>query len=101
MPDTGIPVALPDGWTECSDETPLTVVGPEADLRMSFVVGVGGSDQEAVFREAWLRVNPGFDLTVRHAVEIPGTEGWDKAFQARAGWCWRLRACWGSGRTSR
>jgi hypothetical protein len=36
MPDSLLPSALPKGWTVSRPANPLTVVGPELDLRMFF-----------------------------------------------------------------
>lgn len=63
-------------------DEPLTVIGPESDLTLSFVESPVPADIEELFRLAWHRVNPEFDLTVKHRVEMPTTNGWDKAVQA-------------------
>jgi CubicO group peptidase (beta-lactamase class C family) len=82
MPDAASPVALPNGWTAFEEADPLTVVGPESDLRMSFLVRPVTPDSEQFLRLAWQQVNPEFDIPVRQTVEIPDTEGWDRAVQA-------------------
>lgn len=82
MPDAPSPVALPGGWTVASQDDPLTVVGPESDLTLSFVAGSAATDVEEMLRLAWRRVQPDFDLPVRQKAEMPATDGWDKAVQA-------------------
>jgi CubicO group peptidase (beta-lactamase class C family) len=82
FPDAPVSVALPPGWTELVAAGALTVVGPEGDLRMSFVVRPISPNIEELLCLAWQQVNPGFDLSVRQTVEVPDTDGWDKAIQA-------------------
>jgi CubicO group peptidase (beta-lactamase class C family) len=82
MPDAHLPVALPGGWTVANEGEPLTVVGPEGDLTLAFVACPAATEVEEQFRLAWQRVRPEFDLTVRHKVEMPSLDGWDKAVQA-------------------
>jgi len=82
MPDAPSPIALPGGWTVASQDDPLTVVGPESDLTLSFVASPAATDAEEMLRLAWRRVKPDFDLRVKQKVEMPTTDGWDKAVQA-------------------
>jgi CubicO group peptidase (beta-lactamase class C family) len=82
MPDAPLPVALPGGWTAVNRGDPLTVVGPELDLTVAFVACPATTEVEELFRLTWQRVKPDFDLPVRQKVEMPTTDGWDKAVQA-------------------
>jgi CubicO group peptidase (beta-lactamase class C family) len=81
MPDAPLPVALPGGWTATNQGDFLTVVGPESDLALSFVASPAATEVEEMLRLAWQRVKPDFDLPVRQKVEMPSTDGWDKAVQ--------------------
>lgn len=81
MPDVAQPVALPNGWAVTNESEPLTVIGPESDLNLSFVVSSGSTEAEELFRRAWQLVKPDFDLPVKQKVEMPATDGWDKAVQ--------------------
>jgi CubicO group peptidase (beta-lactamase class C family) len=78
MPDAPLPIALPGGWTVRNQADPLTVVGPEADLELSFLTRSGTGDLEELIRLAWQEAKPGFDVPVLHKVEIPAKDGWDK-----------------------
>jgi CubicO group peptidase (beta-lactamase class C family) len=81
MPDSALPSALPKGWTVSHPADPLTVVGPEGDLRISyFSVLLGGSVDDQV-RSAWRQLDPAFDKPVRYQAEMPSTEGWDSVMQ--------------------
>lgn len=82
MPDATSPIALPGGWTAVNQSDPLTVVGPESDLTLSFVASLFATDAEEMLRLAWRRVKPDFDLPVRQKVEMPTADGWDKVVQA-------------------
>src|ERR1700683_288760 len=81
MPDSPLPSALPKGWTVSRPSDPLTVVGPEGDLRISyFSARLGGSVDDQV-RSAWRPLDPEFDKPVRYQAEMPSTEGWDSVMQ--------------------
>jgi hypothetical protein len=81
MPDAALPVLLPAGWTVINQGDPLTVMGPESDLTMFFLVRPVGSDTEQLFRLAWQQAEPEFDLLVGQTVEMPSTDGWDTVVQ--------------------
>jgi CubicO group peptidase (beta-lactamase class C family) len=81
MPDAPLPIALPGGWTVTKEGDPLTVTGPESDLKMSFLARPIADDIEELIRVAWKEVDPGFDVPVRQKVEMPTRDGWDRAIQ--------------------
>ena len=61
MPDSPLPSALPKGWTVSHPADPLTVVGPELDLKISFFSGLLGGSVEEQVRSAWRQLDPEFD----------------------------------------
>jgi hypothetical protein len=77
MPDAPLPVALPGGWTVVNQGDPLTVIGPESDLELSFLSRPVVDDIDDLIRSAWREVKPGFDVPVLHKVEMPTSDGWD------------------------
>ncbi|MFP5235714.1 MAG: serine hydrolase domain-containing protein [Acidobacteriota bacterium] len=81
MPDAPLPVALPDGWTAANQGNPLSLIGPEGDLMLAFMACPAAADVEELFSLAWRRVKADFDLPVKQKVEMPTTDGWDKAVQ--------------------
>jgi len=82
MPDVPLPVALPGGWIAANPGDPLTLVAPEGDLTLALVASPAATEVEEMLRLAWRRVRPDFDLPLRQKVEMPTTDGWDKAIQA-------------------
>lgn len=81
MPDSLLPFALPTGWTVSRPSDPLTVVGPELDLRISFFSGLlAGSTDDQVLA-AWRQIDADFDMTIRQQAEMPSTDGWDNTLQ--------------------
>jgi hypothetical protein len=81
MPDSPLPSALPKGWTVSHPADPLTVVGPERDLRISYFSVLLGESVDDQVRSAWRQLDPEFDKPVRHQAEMPSTEGWDSVMQ--------------------
>ena len=78
MPDAPLPVALPGGWTVVHQGDPLTVIGPESDLELSFLARPVVDDIEELIRLVWQGVKPGFDVPVLHKVEMPAKDGWNR-----------------------
>ncbi len=81
MPDSPLPSALPKGWTVSHPADPLTVVGPERDLTISYFSGLPGGSVDEQVRSAWRQLDPEFDKPVRHQADMPSTEGWDRVIQ--------------------
>jgi CubicO group peptidase (beta-lactamase class C family) len=77
MPDAPLPLALPGGWTVVNHGDPLTVLGPESDLELSFLARPLIGDITDLVRLAWQEVKPGFDVPILHKVEMPAKDGWD------------------------
>jgi CubicO group peptidase (beta-lactamase class C family) len=77
MPDAPSPTPLPDGWTVVSLGDPLTVMGPELDLQLSFLARPVVDDIADLLRRVWLEVRPRFDIPVLQKVEMPAKDGWD------------------------
>lgn len=78
MPDAPLPIALPSGWAVVNQSDPLTVVGPESDLELSFIARPVVDDIGDLIRLAWQEVKPGFDVPVLQKVEVPARDGWDR-----------------------
>jgi len=77
MPDTPLPIVLPDGWTVVSTGDLLTVMGPESDLQLSFLARPAVDDMAGLLDRAWREVKPGFDIPIYAKVEMPAKDGWD------------------------
>lgn len=77
MPDAPLPTPLPDGWTVVNLGDPLTVMGPELDLQLSFLARPVVDDVADLLRRAWQEIKPGFDIPILHKVEMPARDGWD------------------------
>jgi hypothetical protein len=59
----------------------LTLVGPEGDLRVTFVeVEPGGNVQETALT-AWKTFEPAFASNVSREVAVPPQDGWDETHQ--------------------
>ncbi len=81
MPDSLRPSALPKGWTLSHPANPLTVAGPELDLRISFLSSLLAGSVDDQVLAAWRQLDPGFDIPIRQQLEMPSTDGWDKTLQ--------------------
>jgi CubicO group peptidase (beta-lactamase class C family) len=77
MPDAPVPTLLPDGWTVVNSGDLLTVMGPELDLRLSFLARPVVDDIADLLCRVWSEVKPGFDISILQKVEIPAKDGWD------------------------
>jgi hypothetical protein len=76
------PITLPAGWSRASEPNgAVTIVGPEGDLRVAFLVCALDGTPEEIARRAWQVVDPGFDFPARQTVQMPGSGGWDGGFQ--------------------
>jgi len=53
MPDSPFPVLLPGGWTIVNEGDPLTVMGPELDLKLSFIARPVVDDITDLLRRVW------------------------------------------------
>jgi len=77
MPDAPLPIVLPDGWTVVGAGDPLTVMGPESDLQLSFLVRPAADDMAGLLDRVWREVKPGFDIPMYAKAEMPAKDGWD------------------------
>jgi CubicO group peptidase (beta-lactamase class C family) len=78
MPDSPFPVPLPGGWTVVNEGDPLTVMGPELDLELSFLARPVVDDITDLLRRVWQEVKPGFNVPLLHKVAMPAKDGWDR-----------------------
>ncbi len=81
LPDSPVPTALPSGWTVVRDGDPITVAGPEMDLKVTFLGRPLSDSMGDMVRAAWREIEPGFDVAVRQQVEMPTPDGWDNTVQ--------------------
>jgi CubicO group peptidase (beta-lactamase class C family) len=81
LPNTMLPSRLPNGWFTEGTE-PLTVSGPEKDVRMSFVVLPASLDMAELTASAWKEVSPAFAVPRVQEVQSPPSEGWAGTYQA-------------------
>jgi CubicO group peptidase (beta-lactamase class C family) len=77
LPQALLQVPLPSGWTVVRQGETLTVMGPELDLELSFLVRPFATAMTELFRCAWQQVNPGFDVPVMQKIDMPAQGGWD------------------------
>jgi CubicO group peptidase (beta-lactamase class C family) len=84
LPGASAPVTLPAGWslgTEPGDV--VTIVAPEGDLRVAFVIVPLDGAPEEMAQRAWRAVDTSFDFPVLQKMQMPGGGGWDAVFQVR------------------
>lgn len=82
LPGSLAPIRLPAGWSRASEPSgAVTIVGPEGDLRVAFIMCALDGAPEEIARRAWRVFDPGFDFAVRQKIQIPGSGGWDAGFQ--------------------
>jgi hypothetical protein len=82
LPGSLAPIKLPAGWSRASELSgAVTIVGPEGDLQVAFLMcALDGAPEEIAYR-AWQVFNPGFDFPVLRKIQMPGSGGWDADFQ--------------------
>jgi CubicO group peptidase (beta-lactamase class C family) len=82
LPGASGPVKLSEGWslgTEPSDA--VTIVSPERDLRVAFVITPLEGTPEEMAGKAWRAFDSKFDFPVLQKMPMPGGGGWDAIFQ--------------------
>lgn len=82
LPGASALVTLPAGWSlgpEAGDV--VTILSPEGDLRLAFViVPLAGTPEEMAGR-AWRAIDSNFDFPVLQKMPMPGAGGWDAILQ--------------------
>ena len=82
LPGCVTPITLPAGWSRPSEPSgAVTIIGPEGDLRVGFLICALDGTPEEVARGAWRVFDPGFGFPVRQKTQMPGGGGWDAVFQ--------------------
>ena len=82
LPGCPAPIRLPAGWSRASEPSgAVTIVGPEGDLRVAFVMCALDGTPEEIAHRAWRVFDAGFDFPARQKIEMPGSGGWDASFQ--------------------
>lgn len=82
LPGAPAPVTLPAGWsrgTELGDV--VTILSPEADLRVGFVIVRHEGTPEEMAGRAWRAFDSSFDFPVLQKLPMPGAGGWNAVFQ--------------------
>lgn len=59
----------------------VTIIGPEGDLRVAFLIVPFQGKPEEVAAAAWRAFDCDFDFPVLHKISMPGAGGWDAIFQ--------------------
>lgn len=81
LPDATKPFLLPADWSIAEDAPHPTVLSPEADLRIAFLVLPTGGEPAAIALQAWRMVEPDFDQPIRQQAEAAAAGGWDATHQ--------------------
>ncbi|HEV2388054.1 MAG TPA: serine hydrolase domain-containing protein [Candidatus Acidoferrales bacterium] len=82
LPGAPGPVKLPGGWSLGSEPGDvLTMVSPEGDLRVAFVIVPFEGMPEEMAAAAWRAFDSSFDFPVLQKTPMPGAGGWDAVFQ--------------------
>ncbi len=81
LPNCGTETPLPKGWTSLAGSTPLTLVGPEQDLRVVLLTASVTASMEEIATHAWQQADRGIYYPTLQQAEVPSTQGWDKVFQ--------------------
>jgi CubicO group peptidase (beta-lactamase class C family) len=75
-------VTLPGGWSLGSEPGEVvTIVSPERDLHVAFVIVPLEGTPEEMAAAAWRAFDSSFGFPVLHKIPVPGTGGWDAVFQ--------------------
>lgn len=82
LPGSLAPIKLPAGWSRASDPSgAVTIVGPEGDLRIAFLMRALDGTPEEIARRAWRVFDASFDFPALRNIQMPGSGGWDAGFQ--------------------
>lgn len=81
LPNCDKRVVLPKEWTQIPDSRPLTLTGPEENLRVVLLVVSGTANPAEIASCAWRQTDSGFNYPILHQAETPSTEGWDRVAQ--------------------
>jgi CubicO group peptidase (beta-lactamase class C family) len=81
LPEATHPFLLPLGWSIVEDAALPTVVGPEGDLRIAFLVLPTGGEPAEIALQAWRVVEEDFEQPIRQQTEAAAAGGWDATYQ--------------------
>ena len=81
LPEASEPFMLPLGWSIVEEAAHPTVLGPEGDLRIAFLVLPQSGEPAEIAMQAWRMVEEGFDQPIRQQTEAAAAGGWDAAHQ--------------------
>ncbi len=80
-PGTETGIALPEGWAVTPGATPLTIVGPENDIRIEFVEMARSGEVHDLALAAWRTLDPEFNLPIQQQTRAPAEDGWESHTQ--------------------
>jgi CubicO group peptidase (beta-lactamase class C family) len=80
LPNSTLAMTLPQGWGIVDAPVP-TLVGPENDIRVLFIVAAKLGSMEETARASCRAHALSFDLPVRAQGGMPSTNGWDRVHQ--------------------
>jgi CubicO group peptidase (beta-lactamase class C family) len=81
LPDTANDVELPPGWSIDESAPVATLIGPEGDLRVTFLATPLDGAPADVATSAWRSLDPSFELPLISDVEMAAAGGWDGSHQ--------------------
>ena len=82
LPGASAPVKLPAGWSLGSEPRDVvTIVCPEGDLRVAFLVVPHEGTPEEIADRAWREFDSSFDFPVLQKMPMPGAGGWTRYFK--------------------
>ncbi len=81
LPEATKPLILPHGWSIVENAAQPTVLGPEGDLRIAFLVLPNSGEPAQMATQAWRMVEPDFDQPIRQQTEAAAAGGWDATCQ--------------------
>jgi hypothetical protein len=83
LPGSREPIKLPLGWSQASERSDVvTIIGPEGDLRVVFVVCALDGTPEEIACRAWRAFDPAFDFPALRRFRCLGPAGRTRAFRS-------------------
>jgi len=81
LPEATKPFILPLGWSIVENAVQPTVLGPEGDLQIAFLVLPNSGEPAQMATQAWRMVEQDFDQPIRQQTEAAAAGGWDATHQ--------------------
>ena len=77
---SGATLTVPKSWYVTAGRDLLLLEDPDRELKLA-LVELPAADRDAAVAGAWARFQPGFNLAVVRAVDLPARDGWDAISQ--------------------